>query len=146
VVRLFTKNDIDPERLRAIGYGENQPVASNQTEQGRAKNRRVTVVVLNRPNEKSQNLFDKDDEEKPPESAQSSDAKSSSPKLLVPTGGKPKITTLPKAKTIDPKSATQSDAGRRNVTAVPKPVRIPPPTPIQLPTPGSLPVNKEAAQ
>ncbi len=32
---------VDPDRLRARGYGETQPVASNDTDQGRKQNRRV---------------------------------------------------------------------------------------------------------
>lgn len=37
------------ERLRAEGYGEFNPVASNDTEEGRAQNRRVEFKVLARP-------------------------------------------------------------------------------------------------
>lgn len=36
---------IPSERLVASGYGEHQPVASNETPEGRAKNRRVDLVV-----------------------------------------------------------------------------------------------------
>ena len=32
---------VDPDRLRARGYGETQPVATNDTEEGRGQNRRV---------------------------------------------------------------------------------------------------------
>lgn len=46
VVRLFERNGIHPSRLAAIGYGEYQPVSGNQDEAGRAKNRRVVVVVM----------------------------------------------------------------------------------------------------
>jgi chemotaxis protein MotB len=35
-----------PERLSAAGYGEFRPVAPNDTPEGRARNRRVDVVVL----------------------------------------------------------------------------------------------------
>lgn len=45
VVRLLVQSGVEPERLAAIGYGEFQPVASNDTEQGRNKNRRVVLVV-----------------------------------------------------------------------------------------------------
>jgi len=46
VVRLFIDNGIAPARLTAIGKGANQPVASNDDEAGRARNRRVAVTIL----------------------------------------------------------------------------------------------------
>ncbi|MFU8877693.1 MAG: OmpA family protein [Wenzhouxiangellaceae bacterium] len=38
---------IPANRLNAVGMGQEFPIASNQTEQGRARNRRVDVIVLN---------------------------------------------------------------------------------------------------
>ena len=32
-------------RLIAVGYGETRPVASNETESGRARNRRIDIVI-----------------------------------------------------------------------------------------------------
>ena len=46
VVHLFTRLGIQPKRLAAIGYGEFRPVASNDTVDGRAKNRRVVLVIM----------------------------------------------------------------------------------------------------
>jgi len=43
---LITTANISPERLSAVGYGQYRPVASNETAEGRAANRRVDVVVL----------------------------------------------------------------------------------------------------
>jgi len=37
---------IDPERMSAVGYSEHQPIASNTTPQGRARNRRIEIVVV----------------------------------------------------------------------------------------------------
>lgn len=39
------KKGIDPARVQANGYGDTQPVADNNTEEGRAKNRRVEFKV-----------------------------------------------------------------------------------------------------
>ncbi|MEJ2456107.1 MAG: flagellar motor protein MotD [Candidatus Thiodiazotropha sp.] len=46
VVHLLTRFGVDPARLSAIGYGEHRPIAGNDSEEGRAKNRRVTLVIL----------------------------------------------------------------------------------------------------
>ena len=46
VVTYLTQKGIAPERLRAKGYGETQPVADNSTEDGRAKNRRTEFKVI----------------------------------------------------------------------------------------------------
>ena len=36
---------IDAARLTAIGVGEDRPIAPNDTEEGRAKNRRVDIIL-----------------------------------------------------------------------------------------------------
>ncbi|NOY86778.1 MAG: OmpA family protein [Deltaproteobacteria bacterium] len=43
---LQDKIGIDPEKLSAAGYGEYQPVASNETAEGKAANRRIEIVLL----------------------------------------------------------------------------------------------------
>jgi OmpA-OmpF porin, OOP family len=45
VVNELKKLNINPSRLKAIGYGESQPIASNDNEEGKAINRRVTALV-----------------------------------------------------------------------------------------------------
>ena len=45
---LVDKFGIASDRLRAVGYGPNKPIASNDTEEGRQKNRRVEAVVEKR--------------------------------------------------------------------------------------------------
>jgi chemotaxis protein MotB len=48
-VRLLIETfGFDPERLSAAGYAEFRPIASNETPEGRAMNRRVDVVVPRR--------------------------------------------------------------------------------------------------
>lgn len=54
VVKLFiNQGNFSPEKLMAVGYGEFKPVADNSTEEGRAKNRRIDIIVLS---EKYNNL------------------------------------------------------------------------------------------
>ncbi len=43
---LITNYGIPPSHLSAAGYGEFHPVASNDTPEGRAQNRRLDVVIL----------------------------------------------------------------------------------------------------
>jgi chemotaxis protein MotB len=46
VVRfLAEKADVPPQRLVASGYGEFHPIASNKTPNGRAKNRRIEILL-----------------------------------------------------------------------------------------------------
>lgn len=45
IVRMMVMDGVAPERLAAVGYGEYQPVASNETAEGRAKNRRVVLII-----------------------------------------------------------------------------------------------------
>lgn len=45
VVRLLSDEGIAPGRLSAVGYGEFRPMASNDTAEGRANNRRVVLRV-----------------------------------------------------------------------------------------------------
>ncbi len=46
VVQQLSRNDtLDPKRMKAISYGETRPVESNETSQGRAKNRRIEIEI-----------------------------------------------------------------------------------------------------
>ncbi len=45
-VRFLAENGVDPTRLGALGYGEFRPVASNETSEGRARNRRIAITIL----------------------------------------------------------------------------------------------------
>ncbi|WP_345794778.1 flagellar motor protein MotD [Thauera sp. JM12B12] len=48
VARLFIDNGVSPDRLTAAGYADQRPVAGNEDEVGRARNRRVTVLIESR--------------------------------------------------------------------------------------------------
>lgn len=43
---LIAKMDIEPSRLAAVAFGEYRPIADNDTEDGRNKNRRIVIDVL----------------------------------------------------------------------------------------------------
>ena len=43
---MIEEHSTDPKRLSATGYGEFQPVATNETKEGRQENRRVEIVIL----------------------------------------------------------------------------------------------------
>ncbi|MCC7180187.1 MAG: OmpA family protein [Acidobacteria bacterium] len=47
VVAFFVAAGLAPDRLSAAGYSEYRPRAGNETAEGRARNRRVDVVILN---------------------------------------------------------------------------------------------------
>ncbi len=51
VARFLTSNGVPQNSVSAQGFGDARPVASNDTPQGRAKNRRVEIVITaaNRP-------------------------------------------------------------------------------------------------
>ncbi len=42
---LLANMGLDPSRIDAVGFGESRPIASNETPEGRAKNRRIDIVI-----------------------------------------------------------------------------------------------------
>jgi chemotaxis protein MotB len=46
VVRLLEAEKVDPARLTAVSYGQYAPVASNDTPEGRARNRRIEIRLI----------------------------------------------------------------------------------------------------
>ena len=46
VVRMFLASGVAAHRLTAIGYADNRPVEDNDTPEHRARNRRVTLLIL----------------------------------------------------------------------------------------------------
>jgi chemotaxis protein MotB len=46
VVRVLATHAVSPDRLAVIGYGEQRPIKTNDSPEGRNANRRVVVVIL----------------------------------------------------------------------------------------------------
>lgn len=46
VARYLQSQGLSPENLSAVAYGEYRPVASNDTEEGKAKNRRIEIILI----------------------------------------------------------------------------------------------------
>jgi chemotaxis protein MotB len=51
VVQFLQEMGVSSESLSAAGYGEHQPVADNSTEEGRAQNRRIEIILMPNLNE-----------------------------------------------------------------------------------------------
>jgi outer membrane protein OmpA-like peptidoglycan-associated protein len=143
VVRLFTQSGISPNRLKAIGFAEHKPIADNATELGRSRNRRVAIMVLNKPEEKRFNLG-LDKKEQPgalsndlqkhiPKSipkpipltsldkrTNDNDSRGGAPTLLQPQTGKPPITTLPLASSQSKASTSATAQIKSAVPSSPK--------------------------
>jgi len=45
VIYALTHKDVLPDRMRATSYGENKPIASNETEEGKIQNNRTEIVL-----------------------------------------------------------------------------------------------------
>lgn len=154
VVRLFTETNIDPQRLKAIGFGEYQPIASNATAKGRSKNRRVTIVVLNKPSEKRQEILGKNkgedqEAEKKPSVVSLPPPTENKPQLLLQNSNKPKITNL---RQLNTKPANEPISLQKEQSDKPKTIggnptadnrATPATTPIRLPGPTLIPLGKK---
>ena len=46
VLQFFETQGLDVNRMHPIGYGENHPVDTNETAEGRANNRRVEIIIM----------------------------------------------------------------------------------------------------
>lgn len=115
VVKLFVEEGLDPSRFAAIGYGEFQPLESNDTPEGRARNRRV-VLMISKSSELRPALRQQTDveslldaaEQAAPEAATEASGNTGI-KILIP-GVKPAEQTTPTEKPAAATSAgTESD-------------------------------------
>ena len=46
IANILVRHGISLDRLSVVGYGDTRPIAPNNTEEGRAKNRRVEVKLI----------------------------------------------------------------------------------------------------
>ncbi|MDR3300238.1 MAG: flagellar motor protein MotD [Candidatus Accumulibacter sp.] len=56
VLRLFVESDVSPDRLTAIGYADTRSVEPNDQAEGRARNRRVTILIDSNAAEKGREI------------------------------------------------------------------------------------------
>lgn len=53
ILHILVDYGVDPKNFEIVGYGENRPIASNDTPEGRAQNRRVDIVILSQHSEET---------------------------------------------------------------------------------------------
>jgi outer membrane protein OmpA-like peptidoglycan-associated protein len=58
VANYLESQEVDPTRFTIMGYGEQQPIASNETVEGKAQNRRVEVAIF--ANDKLKKIAEKE--------------------------------------------------------------------------------------
>ncbi len=60
VVANYLESDrkIDSSKIILLGYGDNYPIASNDTEEGMRKNRRVELVIIGKDSKVEMNVYD----------------------------------------------------------------------------------------
>jgi chemotaxis protein MotB len=56
VVRLFASNGVAPNRMVAVGYADNRPVVPNVDAESRARNRRVTMLIISETQDKVKDI------------------------------------------------------------------------------------------
>ena len=47
--QVLINGGLEADRVKAVGYAENKPIATNDTEKGRSKNRRMEIVITQGP-------------------------------------------------------------------------------------------------
>lgn len=86
IVRLLAMEGVNPARMASVGYGEFQPIASNATADGRARNRRV-VLVISRNLEVRRSLTGTGSANATPDAAMQRAGTQTAPPAVSPTEG-----------------------------------------------------------
>jgi len=122
VVRIFSAHGVEPERMAAIGYGEFRPLVSNETLEGRVKNRRVMVVItanrhMKRPKRKVERIPVEADEPLPETAAEPQPETAAEP--LPETAAEPQleIAEEPQLETTDEALPEVADESGLETTA-----------------------------
>jgi chemotaxis protein MotB len=93
VVRLLATEGVDPTLLSAVSYGEFQPVASNDTPEGRLRNRRIEIRL--EPVEARQDVMEETESDKQRDAREAAQPKGA--------GGRPSAPNSPPAPAPEPK-------------------------------------------
>ena len=124
---LIEKGGVDQTRLQSVGFGDSKPVATNTTEEGRSKNRRVEIVLYN-PDTASQTPKSDSDNQTPQDESHPSESKpqgttsmlpardSSSPASDSERSAPFSTSESPQQNTEGNRSGTSSDSDTRTVT------------------------------
>ena len=48
-VQVLVSGGLEADRVKAVGYADSKPIATNETEKGRSKNRRMEIVITQWP-------------------------------------------------------------------------------------------------
>jgi chemotaxis protein MotB len=131
VVRVLQSRGVAPERLAVIGYGEQRPVQSNDTEQGRNANRRVVVVILSTELQRQKAGEDPSTGTTPPAPAVASPTAATT---MAPAPTPAAANTTPGATTLSPASASAAAAQSAGTPPGATAPSLSPPTATNIPT------------
>jgi chemotaxis protein MotB len=87
VVRMLAMDGVNPSRMAAVGYGEHQPVAANDTAEGRARNRRVVLVISRNVDVRRSHVNTSEAEGKQPPQTQTGTQSAPPPAIALPQAG-----------------------------------------------------------
>ncbi|CAM3590115.1 flagellar motor protein MotD [Pseudomonas wadenswilerensis] len=90
IVRLLAMEGVNPARMASVGYGEFQPIAGNDTAEGRARNRRV-VLVISRNLEVRRSLTGTGSANATPDAAMKRAGTQTAPAAVAPTVGDKRV-------------------------------------------------------